>query len=144
MNKNDTKTKQLVCVLLAASSFIVILLFCMRLQARGLPIIACLAVHTICMFILWKDALNQAESDDDDTFNWASPSEQENTLPVLESPEQEPSAAVSETDIAEGEAVPAETDKREKATISDEAVEQEREAASEESRLLMEQTITEA
>lgn len=68
----DTKLelKQLICAILAIASFVVILLCCMRLQAKGIPILICLVLHTCCMLLLYKDALasvdpEEWESEDD-------------------------------------------------------------------------------
>lgn len=70
MEDNKLELKQLICAILAIASFVVILLCCMRLQAKGIPILICLVLHTCCMLLLYKDALasvdpEEWESEDD-------------------------------------------------------------------------------
>lgn len=86
MEENKLQIKQIICTILAISSFIIILLCCMRLQSRGLPILACLAVHTCCMLLLYKDALSSIDpeewEDEEDWMNEDLPAEDLNT-PVI-------------------------------------------------------------
>ena len=83
MKKNESKTKIALCTLLAASSFIAILLFCLHLQTRGLPIISCLVIHTASLFVLWLDALNQSKGGEDICPDQKTSSEAHTNISVL-------------------------------------------------------------
>lgn len=71
MKETKLTLKQMIYAILAIVGFIVILLYCMRLQAKGLPILIALIIHTCCMLLLYRDALISIDPEDwEDTEDW--------------------------------------------------------------------------
>ena len=116
MKKNKFSTKTVLCTLLAVSSFITILLFCLSLQAKGVPIISCLSVHTVSLLVLWRSAMNQSDNCEDNCLDRnasSEASEDHADIPALTSynPEADiPTLALSEYQAEETAFLPASTE----------------------------------
>lgn len=65
MKNKNTDIKNIIFAILAIAGFVLILLSCIKLQARGIPVLVGLIIHTCSMLFLYYNALSHMESD-----NW--------------------------------------------------------------------------
>ena len=71
MENKKSNIKNIILTILAVAGFVLILLSCMELQAKGIPILVGLIVHTSAMLLLYYSALSSLESDEwEEEENW--------------------------------------------------------------------------
>lgn len=83
MNEPKLSKKQLIYLCIAAVSFFLLLFFCVRLRAGGVPLLICLILHTCSLLCLYRDALialdpTEWEEDDDWRYDPLPQEEDEN------------------------------------------------------------------
>ena len=64
MKTTKTEMKTIIFAIAAVASFIIILLFCIGLQSKGLPILIGLILHTCSMLMLYYHALSSMDPDE--------------------------------------------------------------------------------
>lgn len=64
MNENGFQKKQLLLAALSAAAFLVLAFLCFRLGRGGIPLLACLIIHTAALLLLCRDALFPPEPEE--------------------------------------------------------------------------------
>jgi len=71
MENKKSNIKNILLAILAIAGFVVILLSCMQLRGKGIPILIGLIVHTSAMLLLYYGALSSLEDEEwEDEENW--------------------------------------------------------------------------
>lgn len=71
MENKKSNIKTILLIILAIAGFVVILLSCMQLRTKGIPILIGLIVHTCAMLLLYYGALSSLEDEEwEDEENW--------------------------------------------------------------------------
>lgn len=84
--KKVAQKKPLIYGILAAGSFLVLLILCVRLKGDGIALLLCLILHTCSLLLLYRDALMAIDPED-----WKTEAEwMQEDLPPEEAAEQNP------------------------------------------------------
>lgn len=94
MNESKFQIKQIICAILATASFVAIVLCCMQLKSKGIPVLLCLILHTCSLLLLYKDALMAADPEDwEDEDEWMEEDLPPSETEVPPAPSHQPEAA---------------------------------------------------